>query len=356
MYGYANSKNDEELLKMLEKMQDELDSKDRTIENLEKQLQTSVPSSEVLSLKNKIQNQSEMIVSLNGQIEMMSESDNAYKQNRLLEKKLNEQELRLKQKSENLQRKEAELEVRAGNVSAKEYKAEQMYSYAQDLQDNQEAYINEMASNMISDEKAALQASYEQKNKALINSAKSEKQKLESQYQKLSADLHTKYKKLSLTNEGIMINICICMAILCIISLSINTHFIEAYKDIFNGFQDFGDDYENLTGSIMFVIWLLFLIFWSIRKFGDRYTIYVITTLLSVMIFTSGFCYEHNINFIGIGNLLYFIYGVARSIHAIEDYEQRKQAATFVILMVVSIATVIFLFKALAASFADLTG
>ena len=153
-----------------------------------------------------------------------------------------------------------------------------------------------------------------------------------------------------------MINICICMAILCIISLSINTHFIEAYKDIFNGFQDFGDDYENLTGSIMFVIWLLFLIFWSIRKFGDRYTIYVITTLLSVMIFSSGFCYEHNINFIGIGNLLYFIYGVARSIHAIEDYEQRKQATTFVILMVVSIATVIFLFKALAASFADLTG
>ena len=61
-------------------------------------------------------------------------------------------------------------------------------------------------------------------------------------------------------------------------------------------------------------------------------------------------------NFIGIGNLLYFIYGVARSIHAIEDYEQRKQAATFAILMVVSIATVIFLFKALAASFADLTG
>lgn len=234
--------------------------------------------------------------------------------------------------------------------------AEQMYSYAQDLQDNQEAYINEMASNMISDEKAALQASYEQKNKALINSAKSEKQKLEKQYQKLSTDLHTKYKKLSLTNEGIMINICICMAILCIISLSMNAHFIEAYKDIFNGFQDFGDDYENLTGSIMFVIWLLFLIFWSIRKFGDRYTIYVITTLLSVMIFTSGFCYEHNINFIGIGNLLYFIYGVARSIHAIEDYEQRKQAATFVILMVVSIATVIFLFKALAASFADLTG
>lgn len=106
----------------------------------------------------------------------------------------------------------------------------------------------------------------------------------------------------------------------------------------------------------MFVIWLLFLIFWSIRKFGDRYTIYVITTLLSVMIFTSGFCYEHNINFIGIGNLLYFIYGVARSIHAIEDYEQQKQATTFAILMVVSIATVIFLFKALAASFADLTG
>lgn len=218
MNGYANSKNDEELIKMLEEMQDELDSKDRTIENLEKQLQTSVPSSEVSSLKNKIQKQSEMIVSLNGQIEMMSESDNAYKQNRLLEKKLNDQELRLKQKSENLQRKEAELEVRAGNVSAKEYKTEQMYSYVQDLQDNREAYINEMASNMISDEKAALQASYEQKNKALINSIKSEKQKLEKQYQKLSTDLHTKYKKLSLTNEGIMINICICMAILCIIS------------------------------------------------------------------------------------------------------------------------------------------
>ena len=302
MNGYANSKSDKELIKMVEEMQDEMDmmknsltEKDKTIADLNRQLQTSVHSSAVSMLKNKIQEQSETIVSLNGQIEMMSESDNAYKQNKLLEKKLSEQELRLKQKSENLQGKEAELEVRAGNVSAKEYKTGQMYSYVHDLQDKQEAYINEMASIMISDEKSALQISYEQKHKALINSAKSDKKRLEKQYQKLSDDLETKYKKLSLTNEGIMINVCICMAIICIISLSMNTHFIEAYKDIFNGFQAFGDDYEKLTSSIMFVIWLLFLIIWSIRKFGDRYTLYVITALLSLMIFSSGFCYERNI-------------------------------------------------------------
>ena len=311
---------------------------------------------EIKNLNRQNQKQSETIVSLNGQIEMMSESDNVYKQNKSLEKKLNEQQEKLKNEKKLLKEKEAELEVRAGNVSAKEYKTEQMYSYVQDLQDNQEAYINEMASNMISDEKAALHASYEQKNKDLINAVKSDKQKLEKQYQKLSADLQNKYKKLSLTNEGIMINICICMALICIFSLSMNTHFIDAYQDILNGFQDFGDDYENLICSIMFVIWLLFLIFWSSSKFGDRYTLYVITILLSLMVFSSGFCYEHNINYIGIGNLLYFIYGVARSIHAIEDYEQRKQATTFTILMIVSIATVIILFKALAASFADLTG
>ena len=62
MNGYKNSKNDEELIKMLEEMQDELDSKDNTITDLERQLQTSANSSTVSMLKSKIQEQADEIV------------------------------------------------------------------------------------------------------------------------------------------------------------------------------------------------------------------------------------------------------------------------------------------------------
>ena len=84
MNGYANSKKEDELLKMLEEMQDELDSRDNTIANLERQLQTSVPSSTVSALKNKIQEQADEIVSLNEHIGKLNSADLILKDNEKL--------------------------------------------------------------------------------------------------------------------------------------------------------------------------------------------------------------------------------------------------------------------------------
>ncbi len=91
MNGYGNSKSDDELIIMMEDMQDELEQmknrleeKDKTIVDLQKQLQTSVPSSTVSALKNKIQEQADEIVSLNEHIVRLNSADLILKDNERL--------------------------------------------------------------------------------------------------------------------------------------------------------------------------------------------------------------------------------------------------------------------------------
>lgn len=143
MNGYANSKNDEELIKMLEEMQDELDSKDNTIADLEKQLQTSANSSAVSMLKSKIQEQADEIVSLNEHIGKLNSADLILKENG----RLKEENSRIVKETEtavNNARKEISAEKnRLGMRTLELQKAEQKTKDCQALLDDKIANQNE---------------------------------------------------------------------------------------------------------------------------------------------------------------------------------------------------------------------
>ena len=98
--------NDEEVLTMLEEMQDQIENLEN--QNLEAQQMISTISSENSILKKELQKKSEMIVSLNGKIAKLNESDLVLKKNEQLET-LNG-ELRLREKNT---RKEAEASILA---------------------------------------------------------------------------------------------------------------------------------------------------------------------------------------------------------------------------------------------------
>ena len=68
-------------------MRNSLTEKDETIADLNGQLQTSVPSSAVSSLKNKIQEQADEIVSLNAYIRKMNSADLIAKENERLKRR-----------------------------------------------------------------------------------------------------------------------------------------------------------------------------------------------------------------------------------------------------------------------------
>lgn len=143
MKEYKNSKNEEELIKMVEEMQDELDSKDNTIADLERQLQISANSSTVSMLKNKIQEQADEIVSLNEHIGKMNSADLILKDN----EKLKSENKRIAAEAEtvvNNARKEIAAEKnRLGKRTLELQKAEQKTKDCQSLLDEKIANQNE---------------------------------------------------------------------------------------------------------------------------------------------------------------------------------------------------------------------
>ena len=144
MNGYKNSKNDEEIIKMLEEMQDELDSKDRTIADLERQLQTSANSSAVSMLKSKIQEQADEIVSLNEHIGKLNSADLILKENG----RLKEENSRIVRETEtavsNAKKEIAAEKNRLGMRTLELQKEEQKTKDCQALLDDKIANQNEL--------------------------------------------------------------------------------------------------------------------------------------------------------------------------------------------------------------------
>ena len=146
MNVYGNSKKEEELIKMVEEMQDEMEmmrnsltEKDKTIADLNGQLQTSVPSSAVSRLKNKIQEQADEIVSLNAYIGKMNSADLIVKENEKLKEEnskiVREAEEAVKlahkeadERKERIEKQAAELIVSTHKVFAKKEELDKIYA------------------------------------------------------------------------------------------------------------------------------------------------------------------------------------------------------------------------------------
>ena len=186
--------NDEEVLTMLEEMQDQIENLEN--QNLEAQQMISTISSENSILKKELQKKSEMIVSLNGKIAKLNESDLVLKKNEQLEN-LNG-ELRLREKNT---RKEAEASILAvkekaqADIDATREKYEKKESRLMDREyavsqkekevSYREAYVDvevvKKASDMVNGKIKQLAREYRDKSNKLENSYK----KLRTSYERM---------------------------------------------------------------------------------------------------------------------------------------------------------------------------
>ena len=216
MNGYANSKKEDELLKMLEEMQDELDSRDNTIANLERQLQTSVPSSTVSALKNKIQEQADEIVSLNEHIGKLNSADLILKDN----EKLKSENRRIAAEAEkvvnNAKREIAAEKNRLGMRTLELQKAEQKAKEQQSLLDDRIANQNDHI-----------------KKEAELMSEKSRKYYTEL-YRRRSKKLDKEYEVKTAAHSTILYGTILYSIILTILSAVTSELFISDVKEFFS--------------------------------------------------------------------------------------------------------------------------
>ena len=178
MNVYGNSKKEEELIKMVEEMQDEMEmmrnsltEKDKTIADLNGQLQTSVPSSAVSRLKNKIQEQADEIVSLNAYIGKMNSADLIVKENEKLKEEnskiVREAEEAVKlahkeadERKERIEKQAAELIVSTHKVFAKKEELDKIY--AEEIE-----YIKKKAAAMSEDTRKRCAETYSERDHKL---------------------------------------------------------------------------------------------------------------------------------------------------------------------------------------------
>ena len=159
------------LLEQLEQMQDEIEKKDIMIADLQRQRRTSENFSAVSMLKNKVGEQSEEIVRLNGMVESLNEWIGRMSESDLIVKE-NEQ---LKQRNRQLEneglhiRREAETTVRACKKGAevavaaareREENAKTKEQYYNQLIRKEKGKIDERAKKKVSDKIAYLEKQY----------------------------------------------------------------------------------------------------------------------------------------------------------------------------------------------------
>ena len=183
MNGYGNSKTDDVLIIMMEDMQDELEQmknrlaeKDKTIAKLQKQLQTSVPSSTVSALKNKIQEQADEIVSLNEHIVRLNSADLILKDNVRL-KEENSRIVRETEKAVSNVRKEIDdekqkLGMQAMELIEAEKKVKKYQAYLDDRIADQNEHIKKEASAMSAKTRKDCEILYHKKERKLENEYK----------------------------------------------------------------------------------------------------------------------------------------------------------------------------------------
>ena len=162
MNDYGNSRKEDELLKISEELQNEVEEKDRQIADLKKQLQTSVPSLTVSMLKNKLQEQAQEIVSLNGTIESqnewigkMSESDLIVKDNEKLKAEnrelIRQKELTDKRAEEKVNAIKQEYSDAINNANDRGKKADEKEEYYNNLIIHEKERIEQTAKEKVAD-------------------------------------------------------------------------------------------------------------------------------------------------------------------------------------------------------------
>ena len=336
MNGYGNSKNDEELILMMEQMQDELEDmraeliqKNEMIADLQKRLQTSVPSSAVLILKNKIQEQSDEIVNLNGTISSqnewigkMSESDLIVKDNE-----------RLKEENRELIRQK-ELSVKNAERRIASVKNE----YA-DAGENKK--INQLAEKKISNKISALNKSY-----------------------KHSADANKAF-------WGMMA----CYSVISTLLLALKDKpFVGDFMDfllwIENGITEYVNGFSGGTGNVItiligtvFCLGLMVVTFYLYIRFirenevniCDGITSFYLYLSLAIIMFSGEIIKEFtNINLIGLYILLLVMYFLVRPVIQMKDKEERNNLVVNVVAAVLIVAIIMLGLRSCSKELANL--
>lgn len=359
MNGYGNSKNDEELILMMEQMQDELEDmraeliqKDEMIADLQKRLQTSVPSSAVLILKNKIQEQSDEIVNLNGTISSqnewigkMSESDLIVKDNERLKEEnrelIRQKELSVKNAERRIASVKNEYADAIQSANEREQSAKEKQDYYNNLISGENKKINQLAEKKISKKISALNKSY-----------------------KHSADANKAF-------WGMMA----CYSVISTLLLALKDKpfagdFMDFLLWIENGITEYVKGFSGGTGNVItmligtvFCLGLMVVTFYLYIRFirenevniCDGITSFYLYLSLAIIMFSGEIIKEFtNINLIGLYILLLVMYFLVRPVIQMKDKEERNNLVVNVVAAVLIVAIIMLGLRSCSKELANL--